>query len=61
MFTKLRFFFAAMLAHQGAAEVLRETRHLSYELIAGYEPSSVVTDHVSVSFAVYSTLGVFVA
>ena len=30
-----------------AAESVRASRRLSYELIAGYEPLSQVTDHVS--------------
>jgi hypothetical protein len=50
MFTKVCSLFTILLAHNGRAEALRVSRHLSNELIAGYEPSSVVTDHVCESF-----------
>ena len=34
-----------------AAANTRANRHLSYETIAGYEPKSQVTDHVSIIYS----------
>ena len=38
----------SLLLAVGGAEASLRSRRLSYESIAGYEPGSVVTDHVSV-------------
>jgi hypothetical protein len=50
MFTRVFSLLTIALVQNGKADVLRASRHLSNELIAGYEPASVVTDHVSESF-----------
>jgi hypothetical protein len=54
MFTKSFFILTAFLANSTDAGMLRTLRQLSLELIAGFEPSSIVTDHVR-SFFLDST------
>jgi hypothetical protein len=54
MFTKSFFILTAFLANSTDAGMLRTWRQLSLELIAGFEPSSIVTDHVR-SFFLDST------
>ena len=41
------FAIVALITRTGSGERIPSIRQLSFELIAGYEPSTVVTDHVS--------------